>query len=133
VEAQLADIIRHSTFSFEPGQYCYVQVATIPPTGRYFLVTQDQDEITVVTREEYIGDFEVLDRNKDTYSLIALRVALPFYSVGFLAAVSGAIAAQGLNILIVSTYSKDYLLVRKGTEEVVRNILGDLGFSEWRP
>ena len=84
---------------------------------------------TVVTRVENVATLDVIERNKDVYRLIVLQVAVPFYSVGFLAAVTDAIAKEGINVLIVSTYSKDYLLIEEGCAERVRAVLVKLGFQ----
>ena len=94
------------------------------------MVSRDADEITVVTKEDNLSGLDLRERNKDYYRLIALNVSVPFYSVGFLAAVSQAIAASGLNILIVSTYSKDYVMVRDDKLEEARAVFLDLGFRE---
>lgn len=123
-------IIESSSFVVHEGKFVYTKVRTAPPIDEHFLVSKDADEITVVTKEENLTRLDVIERNKDDYSLIELKVSVPFYSVGFLAAVSSAIAKEGMNILIVSTYSKDYVMVRvEHTEKAVRTLL-DLGFSK---
>jgi len=99
-------------------------------TEKHFIVSRDEDEITVVTREENIDSLRILEKNKDNYTLVALNVSVPFYSVGFLATVSGAIAEEGMNILIVSTYSKDYIMVKKDCTEKTKSVLLKLGFTE---
>ena len=129
---EIQNIIRQSSFIIEEGCFVYVKVAEVPVAGSYFMVTHDADEITVVTREENLGTLKVIERNKDRYCLIALHVSIPFYSVGFLAAVSEAIACEGMNILIVSTYSKDYILVRYDYMEKAKAVLLKLGFKEIR-
>ena len=50
--------------------------------------------------------------------------------MGFLAAVSEAISAAGMDILIVSTYSKDYIMVKKNLTQKTKKILLSLGFQE---
>ena len=112
--------------------YVYAKVKSIPEGKNHFMVSQDSDEITVVTREENLKDLDLIERNKDNYSLIALNVSVPFYAVGFLATVSGAIAKAEMNILIISTYSKDYIMVRKDKLEQAKQVLLSLGFKEAR-
>jgi hypothetical protein len=75
------------------------------------MVSKDQNEITVVTKEENLSKLDVIEKNKDYYQLIELKVFIPFYSVGFLASVANIIAEREMNILIISTYSKDYIMV----------------------
>lgn len=125
----IQSIISQSTFSVEEGIYIYAQVKTAPSIDNHFLVTKDKDEITVVTKEENLSSLDLIEKNKDSYSLIALNVSIPFYSVGFLATVSSAIAKAGMNILIVSTYSKDYIMVRADKLEEAKEVLLSLGFK----
>lgn len=125
----LKKIISSSSFILHEGRFIYTKVRIAPPTGKHFLISKDNDEITVVTKEENIGELDLIEKNKDYYSLIELKVSLPFYTVGFLATVSSAIANKGMNILIVSTYSKDYILVREEHEKNAILTLTELGFS----
>lgn len=127
---ELQDIIHASNFQIYEGDYVYAKVKKLPSLDGHFMVTKDKDEITVVTTAENLKSLELEERNKDTYSLIALNVSIPFYSVGFLAAVSDAIAAAGMNILIVSTYSKDYIMVKSDCLEKAKKVLLNIGFIQ---
>lgn len=133
MNSEITKIIKESSFKVEEGRFVYTKVAEIPNNlDKHFLISKDAEEITVVTREENISELNLLERNKDLYCLIPLNVSIPFYCVGFLAAVSQAIAEAGMNILIVSTYSKDYILVKDDKVEKARIILLKLGFREQR-
>lgn len=127
---ELKKIINQSSFKVEDGVYIYVQVKSVPKVGEHFMVAKDKDEITVVTTEDKLGSLDLIERNKDNYKLIALNVSVPFYSVGFLATISGAIANENMNILIISTYSKDYIMVKEDKLVEARNVLLSLGFQE---
>lgn len=127
---EIKQVIKQSPFKVEEGRYVYVKTSTAPSIEDHFMVTKDGTEITVVTREENLDKLEVIEKNKDFYKVICLNVSVPFYSVGFLATVSSAIAKAGMNILIISTYSKDYIMVKCGREEDARKVLLDLGFQE---
>ncbi len=126
---ELDDVIRASSFTVEDGVFIYAKVNTCQE-GNHFMVTRDNDEITVVTLSKNIPSLDLIERNKDDYHLIALNVSVPFYCVGFLAKVSEAIADNGMNILIVSTFSKDYILVKADCIKNARDTLLKLGFSE---
>jgi len=128
----LSEIIKSSTFEIQEGRYIIAKVTTLSDVNKHFMVSRDKDEITVVTNEANLKDLNLIERNKDNYSLISLNVSVPFYSVGFLATVSGAIANAGMNILIVSTYSKDYIMVREDKSEQSKQVLLSLGFKETR-
>ncbi len=126
---ELKKIIESSSFIVHEGTFIYSKVRKIPTSDAHFLVSKDAEEITVVTKEEYLSDLDIIERNKDDYTLIELKVSVPFYAVGFLAAVSSAIAGGGMNVLIVSTYSKDYLMVRVEHKEKAVQTLIELGFK----
>ena len=130
MNSKIEKIIRESTFKVEKGRFAYAKVLKTPDAENHFMVSKDADEITVVTKEENLSKLTLVERNRDFYRLIALNVSIPFYSVGFLATVSQAIAKEGVNILIVSTYSKDYILVKDDMIENARSVLSKLGFQE---
>lgn len=130
MNSELQNIIKQSTFEIQEGRYIYAKVKSFGSFKSHFMVSYDKDEITVITKEENLDSLDLLERNKDNYILIALNVSIPFYSVGFLATVSSTIAEAGMNILIVSTYSKDYILVREDCKGKAREILLELGFQE---
>jgi hypothetical protein len=127
---ELKKIIQQSSFEVMDGNFVYAKAAAYPGGEDHFMVAKDKDEITVVTKEENAGRLNLIEKNKEIYALIALHVSVPFYSVGFLAAVSKAIADRGVNILIISTYSKDYVLVKKAELETAKIALREAGFKE---
>ncbi len=127
---QLKKIIQQSSFEVMEGDFIYAKAAAYPEGEYHFMVSKDKDEITVVTKAESAGKLNLIEKNKELYALIALHVSVPFYSVGFLAAVSKAVANRGINILIISTYSKDYVLVKQSELGKARAALNELGFQE---
>ena len=127
---KLNEIIKKSAFEIKPGRYIYAKVANFPDPKKHFMIAKDAEEITVVTKEGNLRELNLMEKNKDFYTLIALNVSVPFYSVGFLAAVSGAIAKAKMDILIISTYSKDYILVREDYRGKTKKILRALGLTE---
>lgn len=130
MNSAIEKIVKDSTFRVGEGRFVYAKVLKAPSTGDHFMVSKDAEEITVVTKEENLSELTLMERNKDFYRLVALNVSVPFYSVGFLATVSQAIAEEGMNILIVLTYSKDYILVKDDKIENAKAILLRLGFRE---
>lgn len=126
----LQEIIDASTFTVEDGRYIYAKTGTAPPIGDHFLVSKDADEITVVTKEDKLSELDLIDKNKDFYSLIAINVSVPFYSVGLLATISTSLADKDMNVLIASTYSKDYFMVKVDRLQDAKSVLNELGFTE---
>lgn len=65
-----------------------------------------------------------------SYRLIRFLLHVPFEGVGFIAAIAGAVAKKGVNILAVSAYSCDYLLVKDEDVEPAREAIASLGMKE---
>ena len=127
-DAGLAEVISSSQVFVRPGRYAYLKVPSVPDLGDHFLVSRDQDEITVVTEESNLAKISFEEYTK-WFTLIEIQVSQPFVTKGFIASISGAIAERDLNILVVSTFSKDYLLVREESKQSAVAALRDLGFS----
>jgi hypothetical protein len=130
MNTKLKKIIQQSSFEVIEGDFIYGKAATYPEGEDHFMVSKDKDEITVVTKAENERKLNLIEKNKDVYALIALNVSVPFYSVGFLAAVSKAIADRGIDILIISTYSKDYILVKKSELDSAKAALRETDLQE---
>ena len=96
--------------------------------GNYFLIAQDNDEITVVAEEKQLDGLAYESAVK-WFKLIEFRVAKPFESTGFLAKIAQAIANRKMNLLIVSTFSKDYVFVREEKVNEAVPALKKAGFS----
>ena len=127
---KLQKIISKSTFTLTDGIYIYVKVKSISKKRNHFMITRDRDEITVVTKLDNLKYLDLIEKNKDDYSLISLNVSIPFYSVGFLAAITNALANKRMDILIVSTYSKDYIMVKTEKQSKCINALLELGLKQ---
>ncbi|MBU0648482.1 ACT domain-containing protein [Patescibacteria group bacterium] len=119
-------VIKTSTAIVHKGKYAYLQ-ANEASTDNHFIVTKDNDEITIVTEEKNIPNVDYFDK-VEWFKLIEIRVSEPFVTVGFLAKVTKTIADVGLNILVVSTFSKDYILVRQETYQTAIDALKAIGF-----
>ena len=79
----ISKIIKENSFEIQNGRFIYCKVAEHPSSENHFMISQDADEITVVTKEENINKIKVIEKNKDFYTLIFLNVSIPFYSVGY--------------------------------------------------
>lgn len=130
MKKELKKIIESSTFRIIPGNFIYAKVADVPDTSDCFMISKDIDETTAVFEESRISKIEIIERNKDLYKLFELKVSVPFYAVGFLATVTNAISKEGMNNLVVSTYSKDYIMVRIEHEKKAKEVFLKLGFKK---
>lgn len=123
----LNDVIAASPVRLMPGRYAVAKCATVPTGSGLFMVARDADEVTVIAEEAHLPALDAREVEHG-YRLVEIRVAIPFQGVGFLAAVSRALADAGLNILVVSTYSKDYLLLKEESAAEGLRALAAAGF-----
>ncbi len=123
---QLRDVIESSEIVVRSGRFAYLKCKE-RPSGNHFLVAQDSDEVTVVIEESRVPEVAYSDSTR-WFRLLEVRVSLPFLAKGFLAMIAQTVADQDLNILLVSTYSKDYALVREESAEVAIAALKNVGF-----
>lgn len=92
------------------------------------MITRDARETTVVTTEELLDDLDVLAMNPDRWLLLAIDCANPFYCVGFIAKISAALSGAGMDILVVSTFSCDWVFVKEEDGDRAADLLRSLGF-----
>ena len=130
LQDQLQEIIKTSTFTVHDGSYVYAKVSGQPSLDDAFMMSRDDDEVTAVFESGKADKFEVIEQNKDLRKLIELRISKPFYSTGFLAAVTKAISSKGCNNLLVCTYTKDYVLVTEQQFDKAKEALLEIGFRE---
>jgi hypothetical protein len=128
IPAATQQVIADSTFRFA-GTYRFVSARSVANPEKHLMVTRDQYEMTVVTKEEHLGDVDVLDMNADRWLLLAIDCANPFYCVGFIAKISAALSGAGLDILVVSTFSCDWVFVNEEAAERAAELLRGLGFQ----
>jgi hypothetical protein len=119
-------IINDSIIKVKPERYAYLKCNSLPG-NTHFMVSQDEDEVTVVTTEHRIKDVDYIEETK-WFKLLEINVSMPFIAKGFLAAVTRCVAAKNLNVLIVSTYSKDYALVKEEALPIAMEALKQRGF-----
>ena len=123
----LREAISKSIATIMKDTYVYVKTNEIEKPDIHFMVSKDKDEVTVITKKENIEKLKVLELVGD-YKLIEFKPAVPFQTVGFLAKISEVIASQGMNILIVSTFSKDYIMIKEELCEKGVQALKNIGF-----
>ena len=125
-DSDLNDVIRTSDVIVHEGRYAYIKALSLPE-GDHFLISRDEDEITVVTAEENMSLVQYKEK-VDWFKLVEIRVSKPFIAKGFLAKITKTVADQDLNVLVVSTFSKDYILVKEETYKIALKALEKEGF-----
>ncbi|MBI2102889.1 ACT domain-containing protein [Candidatus Woesearchaeota archaeon] len=109
------------------GRYAYLK-AQETAINEHFFISKDKDEVTVVTEEKNVSKTKH-DQEVKWFKLIEIKVSLPFLAKGFLAKVTDTISNKDLNILVISTFSKDYILLREETYSIAVEALRRVGFS----
>ena len=123
----LTDVIRSSRVIVRSERYAYLKTQTEPASTRHFLITRDKDEITIVTEEANVLQTS-FEKEVGWFNLIEVRVSQPFVAKGFISRITQAISERDLNVLVVSTFSKDYFLVREECIDTAISALRELGF-----
>jgi len=121
-------VIRDSDFYLEPEVFYFVDVVSVGHAELHRLVCRDDKEITVVTTQSGLADLEIRSQNNEQWRLLVINCANPFYCVGFLQSIASAMTAAGLDILLVSTFSRDYVFVKNQQTEQAVAVLLDIGF-----
>lgn len=123
----LDEVIRSSPVIVHKGRYAYLK-GEAKGLDDHFFVCQDKDEITIVTEENNVSNIQ-FEKDVKWFKLFEFKVSIPFLAPGFLAKISKTIADNGMNILIVSTFSKDYILIREEEATAAVKALEAVGFS----
>ena len=127
----LRKTINSSPFALHPQRYTVLQVQECSNPQPHFLVTHEAEEVTVITTEKQrsVLQSDIL-HEQAWFQLIEFKMSTPFETPGFLAAIASPLASRQLNILLVSTFSKDWLLLREEDLEAGLSSLYELGFQK---
>lgn len=123
------DVITASTFHFG-GTFVWARVSQVPANGNHLLIAHDEKEITVVTSPENLASLDVLETNRDRWLLLSIDCANPFYCVGFISKISDRLGEAGLDILVISTFSRDLFFVKEEEGAKAAEVLRAMGIAE---
>lgn len=129
MDKQILEMLSRSTFNISSEKYIYAKVKSLPSNQEHFMVSHDEDEITVVTSVNNISSLDIIEKNNNQWRLVSLNLDTPFMA-GTLATINSACAKKGLNNLVVSTYSKDYLIIKDSQINQIKEVLNELGLKE---
>lgn len=122
------NVINGSDFYLEADVFYFVDALHVKTPELHRLICRDEKEITVVTNAAGLPDLTIKSQNKEQWRLLVINCANPFYCVGFLQSISSAMTAAGLDILLVSSFSRDYVFVAAAHVEQAMQILQQIGF-----
>lgn len=123
----LMEVVKSSKVQLLPKRYAVVKVEKLEFLDSHFLASKDDTETTVITTEERLTTLKTLSEEK-WFRLIEVAVSRPFNAPGFLAKITQCIAELGISIFVVSTFSKDYILLKEQDAEAGLQALADVGF-----
>ena len=123
----LEEVLNNSTYQVSKELYNVAKVNPHFQQRDYFLMAHDELETTIIYRQS-VHPIGILEEKKN-YVLIGINVAVPFYAPGFIASISSAFGNQGISVLVVSTYSRDYFLVSDKYADAVESVLDRLGIK----
>ncbi|HYO74886.1 MAG TPA: ACT domain-containing protein [Thermoanaerobaculia bacterium] len=121
------EVITHSTFRFA-GTFLWASAREVRTPSKHLMVARDEKETTVVTTPELLHDVDVIALNRDRWLLLSIDCAHPFYCVGVIAQLSSKLSDAGLDILVVSTFSRDWVFVKEEDGARAADVLIGAGF-----
>ena len=131
ISPALRQTINSSPFVLHPQRYTVLQVQECSNPQPHFLVTHEAEEVTVITTEKQRALLQSgILQEQAWFQLIEFKMATPFETPGFLAAIASQLASRHLNILLVSTFSKDWLLLKEEDLKAGLSSLHELGFQQ---
>lgn len=96
------------------------------PRGAFVSITRTPDELSVVTREAAVPDDVQAERG---WRAFKLHGPIPFEVTGVAASLTGALAADGISLFLISTYETDWLLVKEAAVERATAALVRAGYD----
>ncbi len=127
INPRLKSVILTSPVIVHKGRYAYLKT-TETKLNNHFFISKDKDEITVVTEEKNLKKTTYQEIVK-WFKLFEIKVSSPFICPGFLTAVGKAISDKNLDILFVSTFSKDFFLINENDSDIAINAIRGIGFK----
>lgn len=119
------EIIKNSSFKIVDGYYNVAKVSGECDADKCFMIVKDDLETTVIYDRKQKID-KIISEQID-YKLIAINVAVPFFSTGFIATISSSFSKNNISVLVVSTFSRDYFMVKTENLYKAEMILIKLG------
>ena len=98
-----------------------------PNADAQFMIFRDEHEVTLVIEDEDWRRIRHAARDarvETDYRLVTFDVVLPWNVVGYLARVTEILAAANISVGVLSSFSRDHLLIRQADLGVALKALG---------
>ncbi|HEV8433407.1 MAG TPA: ACT domain-containing protein [Thermoanaerobaculia bacterium] len=118
------------TLSFLPGRFAVCRLGAhdaVPDWagGAFVSITRTEDELSIVCDESSVPDDVQAERG---WTCLKVLGPLPFEMVGVAAALTAALAAASVSVIVVGTFDTDYLLVKEALRAKAIAALEGAGF-----
>jgi hypothetical protein len=120
------------TFTLLDGLFAVARLdagADVPPwahRGAFTTITRTPHELSIVCDETGVPDEVAAERG---WRCLHLEGPIPFETTGVAAAFTGALAARGISVFVVSTFDTDYVLVKAAKIDAAIATLRDAGYD----
>lgn len=136
----VAELLRATKVKVAPATYVVIGVGhqdwqrmlespeLSPRADAPFMVLRDAHEVTLVIEEDDWRRIRhaVRDARSETgYRLVTLDIELPWTTVGYLARVTEILAAQGVSVGVMTSFSRDHLLIKQDDLGKALRVLGE--------
>jgi hypothetical protein len=113
-ERDLQEVLGATRYRVLPASYQCVRLQAVPADLQgHLALVQLPDEITLITTADRLLEIEVAAQQRISLKAIAVTAYSPFFCAGFIAVLTQGLAERGINVLVVSTFGHDLLLVRE--------------------
>jgi hypothetical protein len=136
----VAELLRETKVEVAPASYVVVGVGLqdwqrlledpdlSPRADAPFMILRDTHEVTMVIEEDDWRRIRhaVRDaRNETGYRLVTLDLELPWTTVGYLARITELLAAEKISVGVLSSFSRDHLLIKQTDLGKALRVLGE--------
>lgn len=136
----VAELLRETKVEVAPATYVVIGVTLqdwqrllenpelSPRTDAPFMIMRDAHEVTMVIEEDDWRRIRhaVRDaRSEAGYRLVTLDIQLPWTTVGYLARVTEFLAAENISVGVLSSFSRDHLLIKQNDLGNALRVLSD--------
>lgn len=138
-QQSVAELLNKTRVSVAPATYVIVSVQhqdwrrllespeLSPNPDTQFMIFRDDHEVTLVIEDEDWRRIRhaVRDARVETdYRLVTLDVVLPWNVVGYLARVTEILSAADISVGVLSSFSRDHLLIKQADLGIALKALG---------
>lgn len=140
IERTIADLLRETKIEVSPASFALIGIShqdwsrllenpeLSPRVDAVFMIFRDDKEVTLLIEEEdwqrirhALRDAKV----ERSFRLLTFDLELPWNVVGYLARVTEILAAAGISVGALSSFSRDHLLIKQDQLGSALRVLGD--------